>query len=265
MNCTPARRNTKAWLHYDRGIFLWGEIGKQWGHVYWLLNKTFGTYTMHKLCVCMAPEQHIVCCNITCPKNVIWRDWSSTFKSKKHHMPWLVRNVLSYWNIKCHELKLHEAQKRIRIRKEVQNLPINLAVLVGTKWPCQSKICQFQCSTFCDKYMCRLQISMQDLKKISSGEKVLMTFYHGFWYTAAPIMSPSMTDYTCFMKYIFLWNILVTVWDICFWFSKLGIILFKQQNLSSTPFTFLKTDGPKFLLSCWEDKSQKLPHSTNNY
>jgi hypothetical protein len=94
MNPTAAARNTKAWLHYDRGIFLWGGIGKQWGNVYWLLSKTFRTYTTQKLCVCMSPVQRIVCFNLMCFKNVIWRDRSAMFKSKNRHMTGPVRNVL---------------------------------------------------------------------------------------------------------------------------------------------------------------------------
>jgi hypothetical protein len=41
---------------------------------------------MHQLCICMVPEQGVVCCNITYPKIIILCDWSATFKSKKQHI-----------------------------------------------------------------------------------------------------------------------------------------------------------------------------------
>jgi hypothetical protein len=63
-------------------------------------------------------------------------------------------------------------RKRIRIQKEIQKLPINLATLIGTKFPCQAKSGQFYYSTSCNKCISRLQISMEDLKEYE-GEKTL--------------------------------------------------------------------------------------------
>jgi hypothetical protein len=47
-----------------------------------------------QLCICVVPEQGIVCCNITCPKIIILCDWSATFKSEKHNIMQPIRRVL---------------------------------------------------------------------------------------------------------------------------------------------------------------------------
>jgi hypothetical protein len=48
-----------------------------------------------QLCICVVPEQGIVCYNITCPKIIILCDRSTMFKSEKHNIMQLVRKVLS--------------------------------------------------------------------------------------------------------------------------------------------------------------------------
>jgi hypothetical protein len=49
---------------------------------------------MQQLCICVVPEQGIVCCNITCLKIIILCDRSATFKSEKHNIMRPVRKVL---------------------------------------------------------------------------------------------------------------------------------------------------------------------------
>jgi hypothetical protein len=82
-----------SWLTYslktNKGIFLWSEIGKQWGHVTDYVSKHSGGLLR------VASEQSIVCCNITYPKIIILCDWSATFKSEKHNIMRPVRKVLS--------------------------------------------------------------------------------------------------------------------------------------------------------------------------
>jgi hypothetical protein len=50
-----------------------------------------------QLCICVVPEQGMVCCNIACPKIIILCDWSATFKSEKHNIMRPVHQVLSYY------------------------------------------------------------------------------------------------------------------------------------------------------------------------
>jgi hypothetical protein len=56
-----------------------------------------------QLCICVVPEQGIVCCNTTCPKIIILCDRSATFKSEKHNIMRLVRKVLTW--VQCRKFK----------------------------------------------------------------------------------------------------------------------------------------------------------------
>jgi hypothetical protein len=88
-------------------------VGQENSEVMLLITKqTFRRSITQQLCICVVPEQRIVCCNITCTK-IILCNQSATFKSKKHNIMRPVRKVLSnihfsftsqlFWNFSLKE------------------------------------------------------------------------------------------------------------------------------------------------------------------
>jgi hypothetical protein len=96
LNCTELRSQLSGTCscQCNRGI-AWRHFPLEWDRkteVTFLTNKqNIQDYTMYNLCVCMAPEQCIVFCNIACPKSQIFGARSATFKSQ----------YVGYWSAKC--------------------------------------------------------------------------------------------------------------------------------------------------------------------
>jgi hypothetical protein len=82
-----ARRRTKAFpLEWD---------GKSVRSCYWPHKQTFRRSITHQLCICVAPEQDIGCCNITCLKSQLSDVLSTTFLKGKSHICCVVPSVLT--------------------------------------------------------------------------------------------------------------------------------------------------------------------------